>query len=153
MRDWANSPGDEKQDAQSFVRDLLAVYGITATKAAFYEKRATRTSTGTQGYIDALVPGRAVIEMKSRGKDLEKAERQALDYIDSLPAPETPQYVITSDFDRFRILDILAEENDVVEFALADLPVNAERMSFFAGYGQRRFSNRQAEAASIRPCC
>ena len=63
VRDWADSPGDERQDAQSFVRDLLAVYGVTATRAAFYEKRVKRAATGTQRYIDALVPGVALIEM------------------------------------------------------------------------------------------
>ena len=55
--EWRESPGDERQDGQSFIRDLLQVYGITATKAALYEKRAKRSSTGGRGYIDALVPG------------------------------------------------------------------------------------------------
>ena len=30
-RDWQDEPGDERQQAQSFVRDLLGVYGITQT--------------------------------------------------------------------------------------------------------------------------
>lgn len=47
--DWRNSPGDESQDARTFVRALLAVYGITENRAALYEKRAQRTSTGQQG--------------------------------------------------------------------------------------------------------
>ena len=57
------------------MRDLLAAYGVTETKAAQYEKRAKRTSTGNRGYIDALIPGVCVIEMKSAGEDLVKAER------------------------------------------------------------------------------
>ena len=68
--DWREEPGDERQQAQSFIRDLLQVFGITSTKAALYEKRAQRSSTGNQGYIDALVPGLCAIEMKSVGKDL-----------------------------------------------------------------------------------
>ena len=42
IRDWENEPGDERQQAQSYVRDLLGVYGITQTRAAFYEKRVNR---------------------------------------------------------------------------------------------------------------
>lgn len=49
--DWRDIPGDERQWAQQFVRDLLQVYGLTETRAAFYEMRAKRTSTGRQGYI------------------------------------------------------------------------------------------------------
>ncbi|WP_205750641.1 type IIL restriction-modification enzyme MmeI [Brachybacterium sp. SGAir0954] len=76
--EWRDSPGDERQSEQSFIRDLLQVYDITATKAALYEKRAKRSSTGGRGYIDALVPGLCAIEMKSTGKDLEAAVAQAL---------------------------------------------------------------------------
>lgn len=36
--DWREEPGDERQQAQSFIRDLLQVFGITSTKAALYEK-------------------------------------------------------------------------------------------------------------------
>lgn len=149
-RDWADSPGDERQDAQSFVRDLLAVYGLTETRAAFYEKRAKRTSTGHRGYIDALVPGLALIEMKSKGKDLAEAERQALDYIHHLSEPEMPKYVITSNFHEFRLL-LLDERDgeDVVEFSLAELRDHADRLAFFAGYGQRTFGSKAQERASI----
>ena len=89
--EWRDTPGDERQEAQSFIRDLLRVYGITKTKAALYEYRARRSSTGNQGYIDALIPGLCLIEMKSAGKDLAAAERQATDYIDDLTKIEAPR--------------------------------------------------------------
>ncbi|MGW7504308.1 class I SAM-dependent DNA methyltransferase [Streptomyces albidoflavus] len=150
LRDWKDSPGDERQDAQSFVRDLLAVYGVTETRAAFYEKRVRRASTGQQGYIDALVPGLALIEMKSAGKDLEAAEQQALDYVAGLTEAEAPRWLLTSDFKRFRLLDLNAEEGqDTTEWTLADFPANSERLAFFAGYGVRQFGSKDQEAASI----
>lgn len=55
--EWRGAAGDERQEGQSFVRDLLRAFGITETRAALYERRANRSSTGRQGYIDALVPG------------------------------------------------------------------------------------------------
>lgn len=149
-RDWQGEPGDERQQAQSFVRDLLAVYGITQTRAAFYEKRVRRSSTGSRGYIDALIPGLVLIEMKSAGKDLVAAEQQALDYIDDLPDPEVPRWVLTSDFYRIRLLDLHALDEGVQEFTLTHLRDDAERLAFLAGYGERVFGSKAQEAASIK---
>ena len=149
-RDWQDEPGDERQQAQSFVRDLLGVYGITQTRAAFYEKRVKRSSTGSRGYIDALIPGLALIEMKSAGKDLVAAEQQALDYIDDLPDPEVPRWVITSDFRRFRLLDLHAESEGVQEFALTQMRDRADVLAFLAGYGERTFGSKAQESASIK---
>lgn len=149
-RDWQNEPGDERQQAQSFVRDLLGVYGITQTRAAFYEKRVKRSSTGSRGYIDALIPGLALIEMKSAGKDLVAAEQQALDYIDDLPDPEVPRWVITSDFRRLRLLDLHAESEGVQEFTLTQMRDRADVLAFLAGYGERTFGSKAQESASIK---
>lgn len=149
-RDWKDEPGDERQQAQSFVRDLLGVFGITQTRAAFYEKRVRRSSTGSRGYIDALIPGLALIEMKSAGKDLVAAEQQALDYIDDLPDPEVPRWVITSDFHRLRLLDLHAQSDAVEEVRLSELRDHAHRFAFLAGYGERAFGSKAQEAASIK---
>lgn len=153
--DWKDEPGEERQQAQGFVRDLLRAFGIRRTKAALYERRAKRTSTGGQGYIDALIPGLCLIEMKSRGRDLGKAEDQALDYIDDLPDVEQPRWVVTSDFARIRVLDLGADPDEkgdlpVHEFTLEDLPREAERLSFLAGYQTRSFGSKEQEKASIK---
>ena len=149
--DWRDEPGDERQQAQSFIRDLLRVFGITSTKAALYEKRAKRSSTGHRGYIDALVPGLCAIEMKSAGKDLEAAERQALDYIDDLTDVEAPRWVIASDFTQFRVLDLQAPEGaDTRTFTLEELPANSDLLAFLAGYQTSSFGSQQQEEASVK---
>lgn len=148
---WRESAGDERQDGQSFVRDLLSAFGITETRAALYERRANRSSTGRQGYIDALVPGLLIVEMKSMGKSLGIAEQQALDYMNDLSDAEQPRFVLTSDFARFRLLDMHAPVGrDVVEFALEELPRHAESLAFLAGYQTRSFGSEQQETASIK---
>lgn len=150
-RNWAEAPGDERQEAQTFVRDLLGVYGVTETRAAFYERRVKRSSTGMRGYIDALIPGLIVIEMKSAGKDLVAAEQQALDYIDDLPDPELPRWVLSSDFRRFRLLDLHApRDTSPVEFPIEELREHAHELAFIAGYGERSFGSKTQEAASIK---
>jgi len=148
--DWRDAPGEERQEANSFIRDLLQVYGITKTKAALYEYRARRSSTGSQGYIDALIPGLCLIEMKSAGKDLAAAEQQAIDYIDALPEVEAPRFVLTSDFRRFRLLDLHADYPQPTEFELDDLPVRHEALAFLAGYQVVSFGDREQETASIK---
>lgn len=148
--DWRDAKGDEKQEDQTFVRELLHVFGISETRAAHYQKRVERSSTGNQGYIDALIPGLVLIEMKSAGKNLGLAEIQALDYIQHLEEAEVPRYILTSDFKRFRLLDLHGPKGkDTTEFTLEELPKNIETFGFLAGYETRSFGNREQEEASI----
>ena len=122
VRDWREEPGAEKQQAHQFVADLLKVYGLSESKAALYEKRARRSSTGRGGYIDALVPGLCAIEMKSKGADLEAAEQQALDYLDDLSEAEMPRWVITSDFATIRLLELSPDGADATTYTLEHMP-------------------------------
>ena len=151
-RDWADEPGDELEQDQTFVRELLAVFGVTETRAAAYQRRALRSSTGRQGRIDALIPGTAIIEMKSQGKDIVAAERQALDYLDDLPDAEQPRYVLTSDFHKFRLLDLLAPagEASTLEFDLADFPKHVLQVAPIARAGIAAVSLAEQEAASVQ---
>ena len=155
--DWSDCVGDEKQDGHEFMRELMKCFGITKRKAISYERRSNRASTGRQGYIDALIPGKALIEMKSAGKDLDKAEEQALDYIHDLADVETPRLLIISDFRRIRIVDLDSEKasdglGDAgrTEFRLAQLPDHVDDLKFLAGYGMVQVGSREQEEASIR---
>ena len=155
--DWNDCQGDEKQEGHEFMRELMKCFGITKRKAISYERRSNRASTGRQGYIDALIPGKALIEMKSAGKNLDEAEGQALDYIHDLPDVETPRLLIISDFRRIRIIDLdqdmmTAEdiESGRTEFELAQLPDHVDDLKFLAGYGMVQVGSREQEEASIR---
>ena len=155
--EWSDCVGDEKQDGHEFMRELMQCFGITKRKAISYERRSNRASTGRQGYIDALIPGKALIEMKSAGKNLDEAEEQALDYIHDLADVETPRLLIISDFRRIRIVDLDSEKasdgsGDAgrTEFRLAQLPDHVDDLKFLAGYGIVQVGSREQEEASIR---
>ena len=155
--EWSDCVGDEKQEGHEFMRELMQCFGITKRKAISYERRSNRASTGHQGYIDALIPGKALIEMKSAGKDLDKAEEQALDYIHDLADVETPRLLIISDFRRIRIVDLDSEKasdgsGDAghTEFRLAQLPDHVDDLKFLAGYGMVQVGSHEQEEASIR---
>lgn len=148
---WQHEPGRERQQDQTFVRELLMVFGVSETRAALYQHESTRASTGGRGYIDALLPGIVAIEVKTAGEDLEAAEMQALDYLHALSDAEFPKYVLTSDFKRFRLLDLAAPDGrETLEFDLLELPKYVEALEFLSGHTTRSFGSFQQEEASVK---
>ena len=72
----------ERGQSQSFWTEFLDIYGVDRKRVALFEQLAKRTSTGNYGFIDLYWPGVLIAEQKSAGKDLEEAEKQALDWPD-----------------------------------------------------------------------
>lgn len=124
----------EKQFAQSFWRDLFqqlcGVDDLLATGIEF-EYPVRSHETGTIKFIDVLWPGVVLVEHKSAGEDLDKAEQQARDYLISLETSKRPPVIILSDFAKFRVIEVLAGKS--VEFALGDLPQNVARFESIIG--------------------
>ena len=111
---------DEKSQAQSFLKEFFAVFGVDAVTVATFEHRV-KFADGAQGYIDCFWQGNVLVEMKSRGKDLDAAFQQAMEYVRSLPdVSQTPRAIVVSDFARIRFYD-LAHDAVLTEFALKDL--------------------------------
>ncbi len=79
---WGNA-FDEKSQAQSFLKEFFAVFGVDAVTVATFEHRV-KFPDGSQGYADCFWQGKILIEMKSRGKDLDAAFTQAMEYVRSL---------------------------------------------------------------------
>ena len=144
---WSDET-DENAGAQSFWNEFLSIFGIDRKRVAVFEKRAERTSTGGRGRIDLYWPGVLVAEHKSAGRDLEAAENQALDYLDSIDQDNFPGVVITSDFARMRILD-LGGDGTPYEFPTRDLVKEIDRFAFIAGYTTRKLSKEQEHEVDI----
>jgi hypothetical protein len=124
----------EKSFAQTFWRDLFqqlcGVDDLLATGIEF-EYPVRSHESGTIKFIDVLWPGVVLVEHKSAGQSLDKAEQQARDYLISLEAVKRPPVIILSDFAKFRIVEVLAGKS--VEFALGDLPQNIGRFEAIIG--------------------
>jgi hypothetical protein len=130
-RDFATkyaSAESEKQLAQSFWRDFfLSVVGVSDLLVAGIEfEFPIRSNKGTIQFIDCLWSGVVLIEHKSAGKNLDEAEKQARDYLESLSPHLRPPSIIVSDFKKIRVIQILRGTS--YEFALADLPDNLDRI-------------------------
>lgn len=100
---------DERQQAQSWTKDFLDVFGIPRQKINIgFEWRVN--IDGSQKYIDHLLNGILLIEMKSRGKSLEKAKSQAYKYVMNLSNEDLPKYLMISDFETIKLYDLIDSE-------------------------------------------
>ena len=129
-RRWRDA-SDERAQAQEFWVDFFDIFGVRKPRVASFE-HAVRKHGGGQGFIDLFWPGTLLVEHKSRGKSLDRARTQAMDYFPGIKERDLPRYVLVSDFARLRLYDL--ERGQDVEFTLADLPRHIKRFAFVAGY-------------------
>src|SRR3989338_3005158 len=123
---------DEDRDAKPFWKDLMMLYGVEARSVGAFEERVRIHGRPGVGKIDYFAPRKFLIEQKSRGRDLDAAYKQAMDYFDSLQEEDRPRYIIVSDFERIRIYDLESAGDDkVTEFTLEDLPKRVRELAFF----------------------
>lgn len=119
---------NERSQAQTFWLRFYECFGIRAESATIYEQSVKKLG-GAQGFIDSFIPGKLIVEHKSKGKDLDAAFDQASEYFLSLKEEERPRYIITSDFARIRIYDLQAG-GGYHQCKLAELPKKADWFMF-----------------------
>jgi hypothetical protein len=129
-RDWKDA-SYERGEAQSFWNEFFAVFGMDRKRIYSFEKRVEKLG-GATGYIDCFWPGTLIAEHKSRGKPLDKAHLQALDYLDGLKDRELPRYIVVSDFEFIVLHDI--EGGTEHRIRTAELPKHIKLFGFIAGY-------------------
>lgn len=117
----------ENADAKLFWARFYECFGIRPESATIYEKAVSKLGGG-RGFIDSFIPGKLIVEHKSRGKDLGAAFEQASEYFMALKDAERPRYIITSDFARFRLTDLRADTTH--ECSLKELPKRADWFAF-----------------------
>lgn len=84
-----------------------------------------------------------LVEHKSRGKSLNKAESQAFEYYLGLPEKEKPNYVLLSDFATFRLYDLRRKQEH--SFSIEQLPEHIHLFDFMSGL--QYYSDVAAETA------
>ena len=133
-RTWADA-ANEDSEAKPFWIAFFEIFGITDKRVATFELNVKKLGAA-QGFVDLFWPGMLLVEHKSRGKDLDRAFAQALDYFPGLPERDLPQLIIVCDFARFRVhrLATGGKAGETVEFALADLHKHIKLFGFVAGY-------------------
>ncbi len=146
----------ERAEKQTFWNEFFNVFGIRRRVVASFEEPVKKIS-GDYGYIDLFWRGVVLVEHKSFGKDLGKAESQAFRYIRDLTGEgrtnEIPRYVIVSDFGRIALHDLEPEDQRhlplfenrhvaTIEFPLADFHKWIHAFAFIPGYKQHKFEEQ-----------
>lgn len=125
----------EEADAKPFLIDFLNIFGISQKRVATFEHRVKKIDDAS-GYIDLLWPGTLLVEMKSRGQDLEKAYTQAKNYCHGLKDHELPKLLMICDFHYFHIY---REDGLSIKFELPQLLENLQVFEELAGYQKRTY--------------
>ncbi|NWN88507.1 MAG: class I SAM-dependent DNA methyltransferase [Micrococcaceae bacterium] len=138
----------EKSYAQQFWSDLLRCFGVIPERIDLFERDAHRATTGRSGYIDLFWTGVVIGEAKSLGKDLDLAEKQALDYLSggSIGQHEFPKFVLVSDFANIQ-LTRLGDEGWTIRFGVEEAPDYIDQLMFLAG--REEVTKKEEEEASI----
>ena len=126
-KDWENA-SNEEAEAKPFLVEFFNVFGISQRKVATFEHRVKKLDEH-EGYIDMLWKGTILVEMKSRGKNLDKAYEQAIEYTHGLQQFELPKTILVSDFQKIRLYDL--DENTIHEFDLKDLVQECETFRIY----------------------
>jgi hypothetical protein len=142
--EWADT-SNEEADAKPFLVEFFNVFGISSKRVATFEHRVKKIDD-RDGYIDLLWKGTILIEMKSRGKSLDNAQQQAFEYTHGLKQHELPKYILVSDFEKFRLIDL--EENTTIEFELNELVNNVQHFGYLLGYSKKVY--KEQDPANIK---
>ena len=137
-KEWADTQNEEA-DAKPFLEAFLNVFGIARKRVSTFEHRVKKLNEA-DGYIDLLWKGMILIEMKSLGKNLDKAFVQAKDYTHGLQQHELPKYILVSDFYNFRLFD--TETGTTHEFQLPNLVKNVQHFGLMAGYQKKVYKEQ-----------
>lgn len=143
-KEWADT-SNEEADAKPFLVEFFNVFGISSKRVSTFEHRVKKLDD-KDGYIDLLWKGTILIEMKSRGKNLDKAYQQAKDYTHGLKQHELPKYILISDFENFRLYDL--DEDKTVEFKLNNLVNNVQNFGYILGYQKKVY--KEQDPANIK---
>jgi len=143
-KEWADA-SNEEADAKPFLVEFFNVFGISSKRVGTFEHRVKKLDE-KEGYIDLLWKGTILIEMKSRGKNLDRAYQQAIDYTQGLKQHELPKYILVSDFENFRLYDL--EEDKHIGFKINDLINNVQHFGYILGYHKKVY--KEQDPANIK---
>ncbi len=143
-KEWAGTY-NEDAEAKPFLVEFFNVFGINRRKFASFEHRVKKLEE-KEGYIDLLWKGNILVEMKSRGKNLDRAYEQARAYLHGLKQHELPKYILISDFEIFKLYDL--EEETIVEFTINELVGNVQHFGFLLGYQKKVY--KEQDPANIK---
>ncbi len=128
----------EAAEKQTFWNEFFHIFGLRRRHVAAFEQ-PLKNVRGKYGFLDLFWPGVVLVEHKTAGASLAKAESQAFEYVRDLiragRQQEVPRYIVVSDFARFGIYDIEPDDHaEGEEYLYKEIPLDRlqERIREFA---------------------
>ncbi len=147
VEQWTFRRGSEKGEDQQFWNTLLAEVLGMENVAARVQYQVPVPMPGTTKFLDAWIPEtRVLVEHKSRGVNLDAPQashggltpyEQAAEYDAARPFDEKARWIVTCNFDEFRIYDRTKPLAPPLKVRLADLPKEAHRLAFLANPNEK----------------
>ena len=137
-KEWAYE-SRERAESQTFWNEFFHVFGISRRRVASFEKPVKKLND-EYGFIDLFWKGTLLVEHKSKGKSLDKAYSEGLDYFNGLKEHELPKHVLVSDFEKVRLYDL--DEDTENEFHTKDFHKHIKLFGFIAGYQKRTYKEQ-----------
>ena len=137
---WTFQRGSEKGEDQQFWNSLLGEVLAMDDVKSHVQYQVPVPMKGTTKFLDAWIPEtRVLIEHKSRGVSLDAPQAghggltpydQAAEYDAARPFDEKARWIVTCNFDEFRIYDRAKPLAPPLTLKLGNLPKEAYRLAF-----------------------
>ena len=137
IKEWEDEESEEAE-AKAFLIEFFNIFGISRRRVATFEEKIKKINNA-DGFIDLLWKGMLLVEMKSKGKNLEKAYCQAKEYCQGLKDYELPKVIMICDFETFNVYD---EEGNKTSFKLKELIKYIQVFAPIAGYQKRVYKEQ-----------
>ena len=137
-KEWENETSEDAE-AKTFWDDFFKIFDIRRRRLASFEYHVKKLNN-KDGFIDLFWPGTLIVEHKSKGRSLDKAHGQVLDYFHGIPDSELPKYILVSDFSHFRLYDV--DKGTQIDFPIKKLFEKIHHFGFIAGYQKRTFKEQ-----------
>ena len=124
--------GYEKGEAQTFLNRLLQVFGYIDCHDAGgeFEKRI-KVGKVTK-FEDLFIPDKVIVEMKSRGEDLQRHVFQAREYWNNSYDSGKTRFVVLCNFDEFLIFNWYDQDAPLDKFDVSDLESRWRALAFLS---------------------
>lgn len=140
VEQWTFRRGSEKGEDQQFWNTLLAEVLGMDNVAARVQYQVPVPMQRTTKFLDAWIPEtRVLIEHKSRGVNLDEPQaghdgktpyEQAVEYDNARPFDEKARWIVTCNFDEWRIYDRTKPLAPPLRLSLGNLPKEVHRLAF-----------------------
>ena len=148
----------ERAYAQEFLLDFLNVFGLRKRESSARFEEPVQMPSGNTGFIDMVIPGLLLVEMKGPGKSLADAREQAFRYVATMNAVDRPRMVMVSDFKTIHLYDTAGQlkpehERDLFSALLPErfaLDAFAQHVELFGPLlGRRPVKYRDEDPANL----